>query len=325
MPIRSDSIIRADDFNSLGDFPAYEAITSGDAVAMIGSGLLLLRNNIQYESVAAALGYGYNTWRAQSFVTSPTASFIEKIRIRTVESNAGGSSLVNIYIRSTLTGANLYAGALAYDSSVTHEFSVNLSTTGSETFYIIVAQRGVVSENSQYGAWYHNTTKTYTAGDTYSSTDAGTSWSVAEGNKTYWFELDERVGTQYQIVKASAAAFNARLNFVGFALSTVSAAGLVSIENMLIHNGTGYTASTNYYLSNTAGALATTPGTYERLVGRAISTTRMIRARGFVSGSLSPNGTTAPAALITSAGAGLKIGETIPSGTVKFMDFGGLI
>lgn len=90
----------------------------------------------------------------------------------------------------------------------------------------------------------------------------------------------------YKIYKASAAAFDHRLNFIGFAMAAASLGAGVSVNVLTVVNEkTGLTADTIYYLSNTQGAIGTSAGTYERIIGRSVSTAKIIRKRGVVNAS----------------------------------------
>ena len=73
----------------------------------------------------------------------------------------------------------------------------------------------------------------------------------------------------------------AAMKFVGFAVSNGTDGTTMDVQ----FNGvvTGFSAldeGEKYYLSDTAGTISTTPGTYEVLVGRAISTTELLIEKG---------------------------------------------
>jgi hypothetical protein len=87
-------------------------------------------------------------------------------------------------------------------------------------------------------------------------------------------------GLAGKLIKASASAFNSRLGFIGFALETKNAGQDCMVNVWMIETKTGLTAGADYYLSNTNGAISTTPGTIERWVGRAKSTTKLDRQIG---------------------------------------------
>jgi hypothetical protein len=89
--------------------------------------------------------------------------------------------------------------------------------------------------------------------------------------------------SDYKVYKASASAFDHRLNFVGFAMAAATLNNPVQVNVLTVVNEkTGLTANTTYYLSNTQGAIGTSAGTYERIIGRSVSTTKLIRKRGIV-------------------------------------------
>lgn len=88
----------------------------------------------------------------------------------------------------------------------------------------------------------------------------------------------------YKIYKASAAAFDHRLNFIGFCIAGVSSGAAVNVNVLTVVNEkTGLTANTDYYLSDTQGAISTSAGTYHRIIGRAVTTSKLLRKRGVVS------------------------------------------
>lgn len=91
--------------------------------------------------------------------------------------------------------------------------------------------------------------------------------------------------SDFTILQASSAAYNTRLNFIGFAIEAATTGNLVKIDIQLIvsPSGASLTSNTLYYLSDTPGAIATSAGTFERRVGRSISTSTLIRLRGVVS------------------------------------------
>lgn len=101
--------------------------------------------------------------------------------------------------------------------------------------------------------------------------------------------------SDYKIYKASAAAFNARLNFIGFAMENGALDSPIQVNTRTYATEkTGLTANTTYYLSDTQGAISTSAGTIERQIGRSVSTSEIIRKRGVVSPPISQGSATAP-------------------------------
>jgi hypothetical protein len=117
-----------------------------------------------------------------------------------------------------------------------------------------------------------------------------------------------------KIYKASASAWAYRINLIGFAISGgASGASIPVNDTSIVAEKTGLTAGSMYYLSDTQGAIATSAGTIERRIGRAISATRIKRpkngaaASGLISRSLSSATAYAPVSAYISG-----IGQTSP-------------
>lgn len=70
-------------------------------------------------------------------------------------------------------------------------------------------------------------------------------------------------------------------NFIGFAINSPGAGGSAYVQTDGIVGGfTGLTSGARYYVSDTAGTLSTTIGTYEVYVGIAVSTTQIFIDNG---------------------------------------------
>ncbi len=87
----------------------------------------------------------------------------------------------------------------------------------------------------------------------------------------------------------------ATFSFIGFALNTVGAADLtvyLALPGKIVTGLSGLTIGAYYFLSNTAGAVATTPGTRYARVAQALSTTslRVIEPKYMAVGSITLNG-----------------------------------
>lgn len=99
--------------------------------------------------------------------------------------------------------------------------------------------------------------------------------TLAAGNLTYFKESDQR----WWLIDADAFATSGASLRLAFAQGTTAAGASVNLLLAgLEKNLTGLTAGAKYFLSNTAGGISTTPGTLQRFVGWALSTTRFIFA-----------------------------------------------
>lgn len=94
----------------------------------------------------------------------------------------------------------------------------------------------------------------------------------AKNDALYLKKTDSRV---YRTV--ASAQNDALYNFLGFAQEASLAIGESRgvYESSYVPGFTGLTTGSWYFLTNTAGAISTTPGTYYRRVGIAISTTEL--------------------------------------------------
>lgn len=72
-----------------------------------------------------------------------------------------------------------------------------------------------------------------------------------------------------------------RLQFGGFAISSVASGGQVKVRTGGIVTGfTGLSKGSKYYLNDAVGTISTTTGTYELLVGVAVSSTELLIKQG---------------------------------------------
>jgi hypothetical protein len=71
-----------------------------------------------------------------------------------------------------------------------------------------------------------------------------------------------------------------KLRFVGFAQEAANPNAAVNVVIDILTGFAGLTPGSTYYLSDTAGAISTTPGTYEILVGQALNATTILIHRG---------------------------------------------
>ena len=191
---------------------------------------------------------------------------------------------MNVSIRSSLTGADLWSGTVGIDGSpgvtATRDIYPNLEVSPSTTYYLIV-RSGTYGGGPEAGDLRVKNGATPT-GTLHVSTNSGSSWSSDTGFAWY-LQMDEEYGYADRLIKASAANANhARLNFIGFAMETKASGEMCMVDRMEIANKTGLTADTLYYLGNTNGTISTTPGTVSRLIGRSVSTSRIRRPKNGV-------------------------------------------
>jgi len=120
-----------------------------------------------------------------------------------------------------------------------------------------------------------------------------------------------------KIFKASGAALDKRINFIGIAVSAGVLDGDIYVDTNHIIDWSGMTKNTTMYLSDTNGEFSSSAGTIKRIVGRAMSATEIYRPKnGAPCGDwLSYSPTTAVAA-IAFAGSRQRASVTINGNTI---------
>jgi len=124
--------------------------------------------------------------------------------------------------------------------------------------------------------------------------------TLVAGNLCYFKESDSR----WWLADADAFATTDLIQ-LGFAQGSANAGNAVTILiGGLEKNLTGLTVG-KYYLSNTAGAISTTPGTIQKFIGWAISTTRLLFAPNGLGSTLGEN------LIVDTAGESLSVGDWV--------------
>lgn len=169
----------------------------------------------------------------------------------------------------TYPGSNLSTSAawIAFDFS---DQAVTLSA--STQYFIELSRSGSVDGSNYYNVGY-----------------AGADIIAGDDHSTYYSSVwhDAVIDIMFKVQSAEAgyvlAAANdlETLDFIGISSETKTAGSTMEYKDSGIISGfTGLTPGAVYYLSDTPGAISTTAGTYERKVGRAISTTELLIERG---------------------------------------------
>lgn len=263
---------RIEDF--IASFTAGENIAQGDAVALAVAALDIFAPvsvNISELSWNATKNPTGTTWYAQKF-TCPAD--VTKLYYFSFKYGTGGTNSADIRIRSSLTGSDLWTGGWSGDpyGNGDREWGAqpNLALTPGQDYYIIISASGV--------DLHIDNTDTY--GSVHVSTNSGSSWS-AEAGYRWGFQVQfiERTTVANRIYKARATAVDALLNFIGFAQAAITSGQIGKVDGMQIGNLSGLTPGSDYYLSDTAGALSTSQGTIKRYVGKALSSSRILRPK----------------------------------------------
>ena len=256
---------------------AQENITANDAVVI---GLGTIATSVPYtNSTGHATIFLTNpttTWFSQSFTTSAYAVSIAKITFYAQDNST--SSVITASIRTNSAGQPTGADISSITGTVTPNVAV--ATLQTLTFSSPIP----VSPNTTYHVIFRgNSTNVVVYGNnsagqgTNSSANSGSTWSASNGAlELVTYEIDT-VSGQISRSTASVQARDRNSNFIGFAISTTTAGQQVPYQQTGIMAGfSGLTPGLTYYLSNTTGAISTSPGTTSVRVGIAISATQLL-------------------------------------------------
>lgn len=216
-------------------------------------------------------------------VGSPTGSVTIEIR-----ATSGGLPTGAALASKSYTAANMPT-LTSTDKFFTVDFATPATVTAGGVYAVVIG--GLDGDASNLARVRVKNSDVYAGGQAVSSTDSGSSWSGAAQDwvfRVYGYEAK----TAAQVYKADADNAN-RLTFAGFTKDNVSASATGKVITTGIVPGfTGLTAGVRYYLSDTAGSIATTAGTNRVEVGTAVSTTELlIGTAGSCTGLLASNST----------------------------------
>lgn len=268
----------------VGEFTAYEAITAGDAVALIAPDAEDQTYGTANQDAELNLGdAAARTYVAQGF--KPGAStFINKVDVYMKKTGTPlGNITVSIYSGTTTPVTNLgSATILTSDVGTTFAFETAtfanpIEVTSGSQYFIVLTRTVAVDVVNYFIMGVDDSSASYgTTNDTRFVGDATPAWTATTTSdlifKTY--KEDTTVAAQVRPTKATSKLRT--FNFIGFAESTVAAAATVTITRFPSKTSlTSITPGRAYYLSDTAGAIATTGGTYPLNVGIGKTTTSL--------------------------------------------------
>jgi hypothetical protein len=238
---------------------------------------------------------------SSTFSTSNTAGLITKYQLdNIVNQGAATSTESNAGIIELATRSELSVGT-NFDVNNPHTINSNHATTtpGGATYVPVSTEAGYLAQG-----WLDLSDNfTFTGSTTLNSTTLNATTTIngfAIGDIVVPMTASTTitgVTTPQPVYIASSTAINAgkillcdsdlpdTSGFVGFAItngvSTTTSAGKVYVQTDGIVNGfTGLTKGADYYVQSSVGTIGTTIGTYDILVGTAISATELLIRRG---------------------------------------------
>jgi len=254
------------------DMTAGEAIANGQALRITGDNFVVLgHEGTRIGSTSA--GLGTRLALAQAFTISnfdtATGSGITGVGIYMTSGNTTYKlSIVND--NSGAPGSTVYASqekSLSSAGTFTlREFTWTAWLPTAGTTYWMVLE--YVSGSSTAPIIDRVSANVYSNG----RTNALDNWIDDPDSNDWWFQMSFTEATSNKIFKANALGSGAQNLFVG--ISNADVAGGDTIPYITFgtkRDFSGLTQGVTYYISNTAGTIATTPGRITMPVGRSLS------------------------------------------------------
>lgn len=271
-PAGNEQLQIATDTAFSATFTAGEALTAGNAFCL-ASPTAQTSFNSQYELTT---GNG-QTKVGQKIVTPATFNCTGVI----INSRKLGAPSDNLVVRIETDSAGSPSGTLAH-ANATAQIAGSAMTVGNAnysftmtsfslvagTYWIVIGRSGANDESNYYRPSYNSTSDDYALG---SIKKYNGSWAVG-ANYDMYFEM---LGEPAMAIKTKANDYRRR-KFIGFAKTSPAAGATFSGD--LVGKNTGQSGLTAYqlqYLSDTLGAISSTPGTKIIPVARALSATEV--------------------------------------------------
>jgi acetyltransferase-like isoleucine patch superfamily enzyme len=210
---------------------------------------------------------------SSSFRVSKINVFVKKTGTPTdnlkigIQTSSGSNPSGTFLASATLGGGSITTSYVEYTFTLDAEVDI---TGGTE--YAVVAERsGSLDGSNYYNIRYETTSNVYTGGIAVSLTGAGPTWNGLLRDWDLELLLTTVAGRVYNASARNTAESNA---FIGFNKTAVAGAASATIViSGEITGLSGLTTGTQYYLSDTFGALSTTVGTVTRKAAISTSTT----------------------------------------------------
>ena len=262
-----------------------ESVSAGDALYISDGNE---GNVIDYYGTSGTTGNGSGAgyWFGQLFTTLSDTTAIKNVWVRfgTNATTLGGlTGTISVSIRAVSggvpTGADLGSGAATIaDSTISTGnyqylnlvFGTPITVSASTTYAIIIrdSMGGGTNIYTPYAS-------VGSGGGLVTSSNSGSTWAADTTKNLTCIIMDTIGRTAGRYYKTKASVLDARNFPTAFALESGTAGQVKTVVIGGIIPTTGLTAGSDYYVSNTAGAIATSAGTYGKKLGRAISTTQL--------------------------------------------------
>lgn len=262
-------------------------ISPGDAVALASSNVNGNATDIttQTSHNTTSGNLTLNTGYGQVFTTTSKANAIVTIKFMGYSNIGVAPANFKVYLFATSgglpTGASL-GSVIVNVGSMSAGVAVELTATFASPIAVSPSTQYafVIYDNDNNGfiqIRYQNS-NVYSGGTLISTGNGGTTYT-ADANSDAYFKITERQLsiTAGYVYKTNGTVAQLTSGFIGFAVDTIapSSTGRVNSSSLYTHK-TGLTVGSDYYVSDTPGAIATSAGTNTKKVGRALTTTTIL-------------------------------------------------
>ncbi len=258
--------------NPRRSYTAGDPFVAGDTVLLASSATpdRVVASQTGANGTVFGASTGANQRKGDTFTPSVTAG-VTQISI-SIKANAGGyTGAVTVKIQTDSggqpDGVTLASATQGSVSTTTTVYNLALSSvlglTAGVTYWITLES---TVGDELYDASFNNAAGTMYRYD-------GSSWNSFTGE--LYFTLTNVI-VDGQVYLASGLAAGSADGFLGLSVETTAMGGTALVQISDIFSGlSGLTIGSAYYLSDTYGDYSTTPGTYSKKIGRALSTTEL--------------------------------------------------
>jgi hypothetical protein len=252
-------------------------------------------NKVRIDEAETISGVKTFTGVGNTFTSAPkTPGLLDANGNETIDTPATTSAVNELSVQNAATGNNVIVTTAGGDTNI------NLELQAKGTGKIIVEDGGEMKTNAAPTAQAGIVNKKY-VDDAFTALSLVPLVKVAGENLTQGDAVYIK-SSDGKVYKTDTTSFGeASENFIGFSTATVLAGANVTIAVGPLVDGllAGLTPGAIYYLTNTPGAIATTPGTLVRAIGIAVTATALrlfgapiVSSSSFRSGTGSRGGNT---------------------------------
>ena len=266
----------------VGTFTSYEALTTGDAVALIAPDTTDQTYSESNQDADLAIGDdAARTYIAQGFKAGAN-TYINKVDLYLKKTGSpSGDLTVHIYSGDTEPSISLGSATIltsdigtsyAYETA---SFNNPISLTSGNQYFIVLTRTAAVNASNYFQVGVDNSSSSYgSSNDVRFVGSAVPAWTATTTSDLIFKTYKEDTTATAQVRKTRGTSGLLTNNFIGFANSTVAAAASVVITRFPSKSSlSSIVPGRPHYISDTAGAISSSPGTNILRVAIGKSTT----------------------------------------------------